>query len=505
MIQASLHLDGAQNAPDGSENDVSHGSNNVENKQGVVSHNATPYAQSADSEHFNASTKYPGNKSAISRKSPEPSSRSTHPAISSTNLQSSAPAKQSPATIKSKRPKTVTSSKTLDQLSTSVVDPTPSRGTKRKFGQELDANSVIKPPKKTSIAPPKMKLSKQDATGTSDIRNFFLKPTADKEAMAPATRSANSKPIDVERPELEGEQSTSSSPPSDATIALDKSYVPDQQPRGRSSARKTKTKSTNTTPTPKPSTSPPFAPILAKRAPTPAPSGVSDYAWHPHQVRIPSATEIICSCSKAARTPDVKIVQCSNTDCVVGWYHYDCLDKSAKLSCRHRTLVCSHCRIDAQSREADARNGWSVEKMVEGECRLVFGGREMVAAMPVLGGGYGVVDPYGLDTLGVAPASTPAAVAKSSPGALGSLNLFGYAASAPFMLNYAYVHGTAHLHLSPPKKVSTEEMYGEYEEEEYYDEEEEEGDEVVGEDEDMEIEVEEDWEDIADGAEDMEE
>jgi hypothetical protein len=210
-----------------------------------------------------------------------------------------------------------------------------------------------------------------------------------------------------------------------------------------------------------------FEPFFAKRPPIdPAtiPDTVSEQTYRAYHNRVPEATEIICICRKAARTFEVKLAQCSNKDCVIGWYHYDCLDKRFKLSCRHGTLLCQHCKNETHFKEQDAKNGWSVKKMVEAETAMPFSAKEMLAAMPLPGGAYGVINPYGLGTMMAAPA--PAATRPPRPqGALGSLPFFGLQASNPFLMNQAYVKGTAHLHLNTPTKVDENAVAGDGEEE----------------------------------------
>ena len=117
--------------------------------------------------------------------------------------------------------------------------------------------------------------------------------------------------------------------------------------------------------------------------------------------------------------------------------------------------------------------------MVEAECKMMVEGRELVAAMPAQGGGWGVVKPYGLGM--VEEESTT--LVKPARGALGELSFFGYATSRPFMLEEAYVNGTAREHLPAPVSVGGrgwveggEEEYDDEDEEEYWDDEEQGGD-----------------------------
>jgi len=132
--------------------------------------------------------------------------------------------------------------------------------------------------------------------------------------------------------------------------------------------------------------------------------------------------------------------------------------------------------------------------MVESECKMMVEGRELVAAMPAQGGGMGVVKPYGLGMV-EEESTTPG---KPAQGALGELGFFGYEVARPFMLEEAYVNGTAREHLPAPVSVGArgwieggEEEYEDEDEEEYWDDEEEGGDEVEEEDAEVTDEIEE--------------
>jgi hypothetical protein len=95
-----------------------------------------------------------------------------------------------------------------------------------------------------------------------------------------------------------------------------------------------------------------------------------------------------------------------------------------------------------------------------------------------------------------APAATRPPRAPRPQGALGSLPFFGFQASNPFLMNQAYVKGTAHLHLNTPTKVDENSVAGDGEEE----------DDDEMEDEEEGVEGEEAWEDDeTEGAEDAEE
>jgi len=66
----------------------------------------------------------------------------------------------------------------------------------------------------------------------------------------------------------------------------------------------------------------------------------------PPQQRFPGAAQIICSCHRPAETFKVKIVECYNPGCVVGWYHYACLGKNHKLSALHGRWTCDLCKAE---------------------------------------------------------------------------------------------------------------------------------------------------------------
>ena len=57
---------------------------------------------------------------------------------------------------------------------------------------------------------------------------------------------------------------------------------------------------------------------------------------------------------------------------------------------------------------------------------------------------------------------------KPPPGTLGGLSFFGYTTSTPFMLDEAYVNGTAHVHAPTPVPVPREQQNEFHEDEEAY-------------------------------------
>jgi hypothetical protein len=315
---------------------------------------------------------------------------------------------------------------------------TPDQSTKRKFGRELDTNAVLKAPKKPMSAALEMRIRKKDANGTADIRDFLH--SAIKTPPNPANHSPrdedNLLPISTYRdrsPSWETTEEDLEIPNENEPILPTPKVTP---------PRKTKPLPKKKSPPPKASklaaskagAQPVPALFFAKRIPVAAPDTISENIYAEHQARQPSAKEIICLCSKPARTHDVMLAQCANTDCVIGWYHYDCLDKPGKISCRHGRWICQHCKNASHFRGLEKQNGWSVERMMASEVAMPFTAQEMQAEMPNLGGGMGIVNPYGFGIVQEQdkPMFTP------MPGALGSLAFLGYAESSPYAVKEAY-------------------------------------------------------------------
>jgi hypothetical protein len=317
---------------------------------------------------------------------------------------------------------------------------TPLQSTKRKFGRELDANARPIAHKKAMSVAPNMKISKKDARETADIRDLVHSALD----APPQGNAKDSSPISNSRDRSLSWGTT-----------IDDLEVPDENvplfptPKVTSTPRIKVLPKKKAPSIPKPDkitpsksgTQPPFPLFFAKRTPVAALDTISEHVYEEYQTRQPSAREIICSCSKPARTNKVTIAQCSNTDCAIGWYHYECLDKPGKISCRHGRWVCQHCKNETHFKNLEKQNGWSVEKMVESEFKMPFTGQEMLAAMPNLGGGMGVPNPYGF---GVAQEQNTA-MFTPMPGALGSLACFGYVESSPYAVNNAYTAPRAYV------------------------------------------------------------
>jgi hypothetical protein len=182
-----------------------------------------------------------------------------------------------------------------------------------------------------------------------------------------------------------------------------------------------------------------FTPFFAKRTPTTPlnPETISLQIYTAHFSRIPSFTETICACRKPALTPTVKLAQCCNDLCTIVWFHYDCLDKSGKISARHGKLMCQICRNEVFFREFDTK----MEKENKYETRMgPWKGEQILAQMPGLGGGFGVAQPYGI---GAVIEEADESVMQWGKGALGEMAFMGYVESAPWMVKEAYVRGQA--------------------------------------------------------------
>lgn len=225
----------------------------------------------------------------------------------------------------------------------------------------------------------------------------------------------------------------------------------------------------------KPKEQAPFAPLYAKHAlvpikPEDVPEGVSIYTYTDHIKRVPSANDKICSCHQAARTPDVKIAQCANMDCFIGWYHYDCLEKSAKISARFGTMICQSCKTEKEFKEMGEKNKFNINELVANKmgANLKWTKEEVLAALPGPGGHAGVKDPYGLCCLNQ---QVPVAPPTAGRGALGSLSAFGLAESRPHLLHEAYNNAQAHQAVADARFAEQQEVenevYSEEEEKEY--------------------------------------
>jgi hypothetical protein len=364
-----------------------------------------------------------------------------------------------------------------------VVSSSPRRShkTKREFGREIDANAVIGALRKSTSSEPGMDLPKKDANEVADIRSFF-NPEALLGRDNPSARTARA----AMAPKLlpKHRQSISSWTTTDESMISEDDNTEAEEARAMTKVvtpptRKFKPLSKNKPPPPPKSikqtakakddkTQPQLKPFFAKYAnlsPEAIPDTISEYTYRAHQARVPNAKEYICSCRKPARTFEVQLAQCANAECGIGWYHYDCLDKSGKLKARHGTMVCQYCRNEQHFKEMEAQNGWSVEKLAQQEMSMSFSGKDILATLPGLGGGVGVVDPSGLGTM-MAVQHEEVETPKYAQGALGCLGFLGYAVSMPEVLSDAYKNGYVHRAAWQAREAAEEAEMADREEEE---------------------------------------
>ncbi|KAF1844194.1 uncharacterized protein K460DRAFT_419139 [Cucurbitaria berberidis CBS 394.84] len=361
--------------------------------------------------------------------------------------------------------------------------------TTRRFGCEIDTNAVVTYLRATTELTEDMI---KDKKSKSDIRSFFAPvrcPSAQipgtdfdavKTRLNPILISDSSDSIDesedssnAKNPhELKGE-TRQLKPPKRKKISPKKKKKSPTRPKTGAAIK----------PLPKNKTERPqpiFSPLFAKRLPTKLediPDTVSEDTFKAYQTRLPEPNDLICSCQKPARTLEVKIAQCAGNECIVGWYHYMCLEKREKLKANFGTMVCQHCIVDKQFADQDQKNGWSVDKMVQAETQVSFTSKELLGAFPEIGGVMGVKNPYGL---AVATAEDEAglldsAASMSAPenhGVLGSLACFGYADSRPHVVTEAYTNAQAYVYDAEDYDVYYDEEETFYEDENmYYDEE----------------------------------
>lgn len=351
---------------------------------------------------------------------------------------------------------------------------TPRQGTIRKFGREIDPNTIIGPRSKFDGTFHDRSMYCEDPDEAEEIREFIKsalqtppRQKEDAKIKSPSTTAPD------HLPEYMSDENWDSTDTEGPGIWED--YILHATKDDASPPRKVKVPPKKRTPphikngkqtaAPKESATGPF---FAKRTLMDCPDTISPPTWVAYETRSPSASEIICSCRKPAHTSDLMIAQCSNRDCTIVWYHYDCLDKSGKISCRHGKLICQFCKNETHFRIHDADHGWTVENMVENEVKMPFTGVEMVATMPGQGGGYGIVNPYGLGDGGEEQDLIGPSV--YAQGALGALGMLGYEDSSPFMVTEAYKNKHAYAKLRE-KAAAEEETVADGEnedEDEYY-------------------------------------
>jgi hypothetical protein len=199
------------------------------------------------------------------------------------------------------------------------------------------------------------------------------------------------------------------------------------------------------------------APIHRKRdagTDTP-PFGISKEAFEAHIQHVPSKTDLICSCQKPARTNDVQITQCMNKECIVRWYHKDCLEKMGKFKAKHGTFLCQQCQNEKYYGDLSRANGWSMKKLVENEIGMPFTGQEVAGTFGNTGEFHATANPYGLakpDAISMLSASaepfTPTSAEALSRLAVGSEPSLGLTTSRPYFVNEAYTRGYEHARIA---------------------------------------------------------
>lgn len=158
-----------------------------------------------------------------------------------------------------------------------------------------------------------------------------------------------------------------------------------------------------------PQTPPPsFPPYFAKHSlkpPTSIPDTVDEETYLAHHTRCPAATDRICTCHQPSRTPAVRIAQCANAKCPISWFHYDCLEKGAKLSARFGTTVCRSCKNEVEFKELDKTGEWAGGKIAkEGDGEAMFSKEDIKAFWALPADLKSNVNPYGMADMQVVKA-----------------------------------------------------------------------------------------------------
>lgn len=237
--------------------------------------------------------------------------------------------------------------------------------------------------------------------------------------------------------------------------------------------------------------------------PWPIQKPFSESSLSPPEKRVPSAQELICACHKPAETYKVKIVECWNPECTIGWYHYSCLDKCSKLSSRYGKWMCDVCK----TARTFARGNRGTTHF-----KPAFSAEEIVNGMRGPGGVVYSMNPYGLqqnaywrysqnveeqfnqaddelescDGWDTSTSDTPSVAenmrqtpeksvthqhevhriiqgsSDTAESALNTTNAFGYASSTPYWLTRAYSRD--------PSRFTEEFIDQYYDEQGYYDE-----------------------------------
>jgi hypothetical protein len=312
-------------------------------------------------------------------------------------------------------------------------------------------------------------------TNNTDIRNYFT-PVSTRNLVTPEW-AVKSKGITYEESDLSDAASgiVDEENDSDATEAEYRPIKSKGKARSKSVSPKNRTQSPkNKTP------SPPSkftgkahqsrAPVYRKRdlaTDSSAPFGVTQAAFETYLQDTPSKAEPICSCRKPARTNETLIIQCVNKDCIVRWYHKDCLSTRGKLQARHGTYLCQQCKNEKHYADLSRINGWTTKKLVQNETRMPFTGQGIAGTLGNAGNFQAVADPYGLATsasiTALSPFTqpvTPGAVTLSRP-AVGSEPFLGLEISRPYFVTEAYTRAEEHKRVANEAYESAQ-VYGCY-------------------------------------------
>lgn len=189
------------------------------------------------------------------------------------------------------------------------------------------------------------------------------------------------------------------------------------------------------------------------------PAGIAEEAYQDFLSMRPPDTAKICFCvrpanwfvsnenkkskSKAEKSGEVQIAQCTNSDCRFQWYHYACLDRSDKGKARWGTLLCEHCRIEREFVDQAKAQEQVTGKPKDHKLQLTK--HDIEAALPGLNDQIPGPNPYGLGLeIDVSVAHPPMT---RKQGTLGALEHFKYAQSHPYMMEEAYLNSEIYVDL----------------------------------------------------------
>ncbi|KAF1830445.1 hypothetical protein BDW02DRAFT_650639 [Decorospora gaudefroyi] len=278
---------------------------------------------------------------------------------------------------------------------------------RREFGRPIDTNVVCQ-----FFHQHRARRSRLMATDKSEGHEPFLPtnpPTGSKQAANRAVKAF----LPVYKDENESENENTNLSPTVADLSANEAVKPPAKAhkgKGKAPPASPKQTATNTLSFPppylpilrkqkqNPEPQPPYLPVFRKqpKTPEPPPPDVTPQAWHAHQTHIPDKTALICICHQPARTYDVPLTQCVNAACPIVWYHKHCLDKRGKIQARFGTHLCDICSTARFFRQRERDMGFTMEDAVRDEIGLPFSDREILDALPKLGGFEAVRWPYGL-------------------------------------------------------------------------------------------------------------